>query len=161
MSTEKRRAGRRVRRPTVRALGVAVLWCAFAPSAPSRAQDADEERDFYLREVLKGRTGSVRCLLLDSKGTLWVGAQAGLFRLRDGMLVRAPGEDRAGMVNVLVEAQGSVWAGGEAGLFRVGSDGMSRVPGEETRLVHAIRESGGSLWLGARNGLFLVRDGAV
>lgn len=139
------------------------LLCAFVllSSAPGRAQVPEEDRDFYLKEVLKGETGSIRSLLVDSHETLWIGSQAGLFFLREEGVVRADGEDRAGMVNALLESQGTVWAGGEKGLFRVGRDGMRRVPGDETRLIYALSESGGSLWLGARNGLFRVADGTV
>ena len=139
------------------------LLCAFVllSSAPSRAQAPEEDRDFYLNQVLKRGTGSIHSLLLDSHETLWVGSQAGLYFLRDEGTVRADGEDRAGMVNALLESQGTVWAGGEKGLFRVGRDGMHRVPGEETRLIYALSESGGSLWLGTRNGLFQVADGTV
>lgn len=157
-----RRPGRRLRGRALIHTSAGLL-CAFAllSPAPSRAQVPEEDREFYLKQVLKGETGSIRSLLLDSHETLWIGSQAGLFFLREGGVVRADGEDRAGMVNVLLESQGTVWAGGEHGLFRVGRDGMHRVPGEETRLVYALSESGGSLWLGTRNGLFRVADGSV
>lgn len=77
-------------------------------------------------QVLRHNAGLTRRLLADSAGSLWVGTQDGLYRLRPGStsLVRVTqhgdSQPLAGEVNAIVEGtDGSLWVGSVNGLFRI------------------------------------------
>ncbi len=83
-----------------------------------------DRRHRQQRRVAQG-AGATHSLLARSDGTLWVGTQDGLYRLRPGAAAlervsQAGGRPLAGDVYVMAEAaDGSLWVGGLQGLFRI------------------------------------------
>ena len=66
-------------------------------------------------------TGHVHAFLEEADRTLWVGASAGLYQIRDGKVVRAL-QDFPGVVDVRALARdrgGALWVGTTAGLYRL------------------------------------------
>jgi len=115
-----------------------------------------------------GRIGS---LLEDAEGNIWVGANGGLFRLREtlfsaitrrdgvsGDYVRAVFEDRAG----------ELWIGGGGGLDRLGADGRIRHVDVRSNSPDALsvlsiaQGKDDDLWVGTyADGVFRLRDGRL
>lgn len=86
-------------------------------------------------QVLRHNAGLTRRLLADSAGSLWVGTQDGLYRLRPGSTSLArvtqhgDGKPLAGEVNAIVAAADqSLWVGSVNGLFRIAPNGNELQP---------------------------------
>lgn len=92
-------------------------------------------RDLLPLRTVAWNAGQVRRLLADHDGTLWIAAQDGLFRLKDGATavegVNLKGDEPLrGEVNAMALAPDqSLWIGSSKGLFRVarGSSRLHRV----------------------------------
>ncbi|MCC6592138.1 MAG: diguanylate cyclase [Xanthomonadales bacterium] len=123
------------------------------------------------------RSGGTRVLLQDSRGRLWVGSSAGLWRIdafgqprRPVPLVR-PGEDpqyvqqdRSGYA-LHEDAEQRLWVGTSAGLHILDPEGVSlarhrvgpgRLPGSIVWDIH--RHTDGHLFIGSNGGLVRVLD---
>lgn len=108
-------------------------------------------------------------LVEDRNGTLWFGSRQGLYRLRDGVLVRYTTKDGLPSDNVLSaheDRQGRLWIGTRGGLveLRDGRFVPHPIPGGPARnaitAIHSDRD--GNLWLGTSgSGLLRYRDGSV
>jgi signal transduction histidine kinase/ligand-binding sensor domain-containing protein/DNA-binding response OmpR family regulator len=111
--------------------------------------------------------GAVRAILSDPEGTTWIGADLGLYRIRDGAGER---------LHRVKEIRGSALAIGPAGALWVGqhtSEGVLEVRGDGSyrRVVDSLPSRGlvtellfdpdGTLWIGADRGLLRLRDGRL
>lgn len=154
------------------------VWCGGeAGEAPGKAPLfylAPTERSFR-RVDLEMTAASVTGLLLDRRGTLWIGAPDGLYaRGRDGATRRVAGVDRLpnSFVMALVEDHdGQVWVGTRSGLVRIefaGSDPTPRMrvytkkdglPSE--RIESLLETSDRKLWVGTNEGLAEWTPGPV
>ena len=113
--------------------------------------------------------GRIVQLLEDAEGSIWAGANGGLFRVRETLFERLLVRDglSGDYVRALIEDdRGRLWVGGSGGLDRQGADGrlapvtlQPGVPPSVLSLAHGTR---GDLWVGAYGGrVFRVRDGQV
>ena len=113
--------------------------------------------------------GRIVQLLEDAEGSVWAGANGGLFRVRDTLFERLLARDglSGDYVRALIEDdRGRLWVGGSGGLDRQGADGrlapvtlQAGVPPSVLSLAYDAR---GDLWVGAYGGrVFRVRDGQV
>ncbi|MDE2275338.1 MAG: diguanylate cyclase, partial [Burkholderiales bacterium] len=92
-------------------------------------------RDGRRRRLLYHHAGATNHLLVASDGTLWVGTEDGLYRLRPGAaglerVAQADGRPLAGDVFVTAQAaDGALWVASARGLFRVpaGADALQPV----------------------------------
>lgn len=118
-------------------------------------------------EVLpKGRIAS---LLEDAEGSIWIGANGGLFRLRETLFSGYTRRDGLGgdYVRALLEDRsGVLWVGGGGGLDRLGPDGRFRpapvrgATGDVLSVLSLAEDAGGDLWVGTFvDGVFRLRDG--
>jgi signal transduction histidine kinase/ligand-binding sensor domain-containing protein/CheY-like chemotaxis protein len=100
---------------------------------------------------------SIRALLLDSRGVLWIGADGGLARIERGRSATVFTGGWEANVHVLLEyPAGTVWAGANNGLHRF-EGGVERVFTTKDGLPdHSIwglaAGAGGALWVGTHAG---------
>ena len=123
---------------------------------------------FTLHPLAEKKNASVRRLLIDRRGQLWVGAYDGLFRQKgDGFAAvgfGAPDEYAGSHVTSLLEDRnGALWIGARSGLYRRWPDGRveryTTSDGLPYKNVEALAEDkAGRLWVGTRRGLCLVRN---
>lgn len=105
---------------------------------------------------------SVRAVLRDRRGRLWIGDSVGLVQLspRASRRIRS-----AGPVTTLIEdAAGSLWVGTTVGLYRLsGSELVAvRVPGSpQPTILGAATAPDGTLWFGSDRGALRVQAGNV
>lgn len=113
--------------------------------------------------------GRIVQLLEDAEGSVWAGANGGLFRVRETLFTRLLARDGLSgeYVRALIEDDaGQLWIGSTGGLDRQGADGRVHAvdlqPGVAPSVLSLARGADGDLWVGAYGGrVFRVRDGAV
>lgn len=113
--------------------------------------------------------GRIVQLLEDAEGSVWAGANGGLFRVRETLFTRLLARDGLSgeYVRALIEDEaGQLWIGSTGGLDRQGADGRVHAvdlqPGVAPSVLSLARGADGDLWVGAYGGrVFRVRDGAV
>lgn len=107
-------------------------------------------------------------LAVDSVGTLWIGTDAGIARLREGRIERVPlpGEAEPSLVYALVARGDALWVGTANGVWQRDAHGrwsrpawspMFQRPNAMTDIVCA-RE--GECWIGSQRGLWRQRGDA-
>ncbi|MFC4727861.1 diguanylate cyclase [Coralloluteibacterium thermophilus] len=113
--------------------------------------------------------GRIVNLLEDAEGSIWAGANGGLFRLRETLFTRLTQRDglSGDYVRALLEDDaGDLWVGSAGGLDRVRADGRieplvldAEVP---PSVLSLARTGDGDLWVGAFGGrVFQVRGGRL
>jgi diguanylate cyclase (GGDEF)-like protein len=111
----------------------------------------------------------VSALAEDREGSVWIGTNAGLFRLRlppVRMFSRRQGLQTPYVRALAESADGSLWVGTSGGLYQLGADGLQLfqqaqgLPADSILSVHSARD--GTLWVGtASGGLARRRDGVL
>jgi len=100
---------------------------------------------------------SIRALLQDSRGVLWIGADRGLVRLDRGRVASVFTGAYEANVHVLLEyPAGTVWVGANNGLHRF-EGGVERVFTTKDGLPDQLdlglaAGAGGALWVGTHSG---------
>jgi len=115
--------------------------------------------------------GRISSLLEDAEGNIWVGANGGLFRLRETLfsaLTRRDGVSGDYVRAVFEDRDGDLWIGGGGGLDRLGADGRIRhvdvrSDSPDALSVLSIAQGhDGDLWVGTyADGVFRLRDGRL
>ena len=137
--------------------------------------DKDIEKNLFiyengeLRDVSRLAKGLVNVIKSDKNGTMWVGAEEGLFEIRDEKLIRQytlkNGLNNVGIKFIHESKDGSFWLGTAGGIakFKDGKilktytteDGLS---GNRIRTIY--EDSDGTLWIGTyANGLNRFKNG--
>lgn len=109
--------------------------------------------------------GTVRALLAEADGRLWIGAESGMYlRLADGQMQSVPVDPAyTGDVHNIWSIDGGDGevriAAGEA-LLVIGADGMARplLQKSTSRVVSSARDAHGRLWIGKTDELVLDAD---
>ncbi|CCG37622.1 diguanylate cyclase [Xanthomonas citri pv. mangiferaeindicae] len=116
-------------------------------------------------------TGRIVSLREDAEGSIWVGANGGLFRLRETLF--SSYSQRDGLSGdysraMLEDRDGSLWIAGTAGLDRMLPDGrIVPVPvvtpsGRRLSVLSLALDRHGDLWVGTyADGVFVLRAGRV
>lgn len=115
--------------------------------------------------------GRIASLLEDAEGSLWVGANGGLFRLRETLFTRYARKDGLSgdyIRAVMEDRRGDLWIGGGGGLDRLERDGsIAHVPvlaknGDDVSVLSLAEDHDGDLWVGTfADGIFRLRNGRV
>lgn len=113
--------------------------------------------------------GRIVQLLEDAEGSVWAGANGGLFRLRETLFTRLVARDglSADYVRALIEdRRGTLWLGSTGGLDRRDADGRIRQvalqAGVAPSVLSLAEDAAGDLWVGAYGGrVFRLRGGQV
>ncbi|MCD9031211.1 diguanylate cyclase [Luteimonas sp. Y-2-2-4F] len=113
--------------------------------------------------------GRIVELLEDAEGSIWAGANGGLFRLRETLFTRWTQRDGLSsdyVRAVLEDRHGTLWIGGAGGLDRLGADGapapVPLQPGVPPSVLSLAEDAAGDLWVGGFGGrVFQLRDGRV
>ncbi len=117
--------------------------------------------------------GRIASLLEDAEGNIWVGANGGLFRLRETLfsaLTHRDGVSGEYIRAVFEDRDGTLWVGGGGGLDHVESDGRIRRidvardvhsdNGDALSVLSIAQGHDGDLWVGTfADGVFRLRDG--
>ncbi len=142
--------------------------CHFRPTArpPAEEQVASTapRRLFECLAVGDGFANRVNTVLVDRRGRVWAGTDAGLFR-RDPTAPRFSRESAPvarGHVWALAEdAGGDVWVGGSLGLARYGSDGFlgsyDVEPTHRSGVWGLLVDRQSRLWIAHDRGVLVVR----
>ncbi|WP_115050325.1 ligand-binding sensor domain-containing diguanylate cyclase [Xanthomonas arboricola] len=116
-------------------------------------------------------TGRIVSLREDAEGSIWVGANGGLFRLRETLF--SSYSQRDGLSGdyaraVLEDRDGSLWIAGTAGLDRMLPDGrivpvaVATPSGRKLSVLSLALDRRGDLWVGTyADGVFVLRDGRL
>lgn len=113
---------------------------------------------------------SVRTLLRDRDGTLWIGTDLGLNRYRDGkftVLTRADGLSHNVIVSLVEDTDGAIWIGTDGGgvnrwLRGTLSSFTSRHGLSNDSIVAMFEDREGSIWIGTNlGGLNRLKNGRV
>src|SRR5690606_34222872 len=117
-----------------------------------------------------GMPGSnqVRALAQQADGSVWIGTNRGLVRMRDGrfkLFGLADGLPREFIISLHVARDGSVWAGTANGAARIVGErveplDMHRLNGAQD-VFDFLEDADGTLWLATDRGLFRYRDGRL
>jgi ligand-binding sensor domain-containing protein/nitrogen-specific signal transduction histidine kinase len=110
---------------------------------------------------------TVLCLAVDAAGTLWIGTDGGLARLRGGRIepVRLPNAGAPPLVYSLTVQADGLWAGTSEGVWRHAAGGawtqpawssMFQRPNAMNAIVH---DRDGSAWIASQRGLWRQRAG--
>ncbi|NYZ63893.1 ligand-binding sensor domain-containing diguanylate cyclase [Luteimonas deserti] len=113
--------------------------------------------------------GRIVGLLEDAEGSVWAGANGGLFRLRETLFQRLTAHDglSGDYARALLEDRdGTLWIGGASGLDRHLPDGhlapFALQPGVPPSVLSLAQDRDGDVWVGAYGGrVFRMRDGVV
>ncbi len=116
-------------------------------------------------------SGRIASLLEDAEGSIWVGANGGLFRLRETLFSAVTQRDGLSgdyVRAVLEDRDGTLWAGSAGGLDHVDGDGRVRPvavrshSGDALSVLSIAQDGGGDLWVGTfTDGVFRLRDGRL
>jgi signal transduction histidine kinase/ligand-binding sensor domain-containing protein/ActR/RegA family two-component response regulator len=113
-------------------------------------------------------TDLVRAMFRDSKGTVWLGCERGIFTWQDGKFSPVAAAAQSERVwGIAEDATGDMWFVTKAGLMRLRASGaLEQVPiagvSATANVLGLIRASGGGVWVGVENaGLIRLRDGAA
>jgi diguanylate cyclase (GGDEF)-like protein len=159
-------SGRFILEPSRGALGASIralaedevgIWIG-TEAGLARLDDDGALRSFASEEGLSRR--SVRALLRDREGVLWIGTDLGLNRLKDGRFTAFTQEDGLShdvVVSLLEDRDGSLWIGTDGGGLNRRRDGafasFTSRDGLSNDTVYALHEDReGSLWLGTNLG---------
>jgi diguanylate cyclase (GGDEF)-like protein len=118
------------------------------------------------RRVASGaRLASIRVLLRDAAGILWVGSSAGLFRVEGERVERVEGVTSP-VFCLSPDGEGGLLAGSRAGLLTLSADGtLGHLPletGKDVREVRSLcRDRAGRVWFGTDDGLGVVAAGRL
>jgi len=143
------------------------LWIGGSSGLDGLSPDG-RIRHFSLRSAGNDESDvSVLALQVDGED-IWAGTYGdGLYRLRDGQVVRRYGT-ADGLPNLHVRAlarsrDGGLWIGTRQGVSLLRGDTIQplRTPGLPRTLVHALLETRRALWIGASSGLYRLADGKV
>ncbi len=113
---------------------------------------------------------SVRSLLRDRSGTLWVGTDLGLNRYRDGkftVMTKADGLSHNVIVSLVEDADGAIWIGTDGGGINRWLKGAltsftSRQGLSNDSILSMFEDREGSLWIGTNlGGLNRLKNGRV
>ncbi|GAE49925.1 periplasmic ligand-binding sensor domain-containing protein [Xanthomonas arboricola pv. pruni str. MAFF 311562] len=116
-------------------------------------------------------TGRIVSLREDAEGSIWVGANGGLFRLRETLF--SSYSQRDGLSGdyaraVLEDRDGSLWIASTAGLDRMLPDGrivpvaVATPSGRKLSVLSLALDRHGDLWVGTyADGVFVLRDGRL
>ena len=113
-------------------------------------------------------TDLVRAMFRDSKGTVWIGCEHGMFTWRDGKLSPIGKEARMERVwGIAEDDAGDMWFATLAGIQRLRPSGAFEhvaIAGisATANILSLHRASGGGVWAGVENsGLIRLRDGVA
>jgi ligand-binding sensor domain-containing protein/signal transduction histidine kinase len=132
------------------------LWAGTEGGGLIRYKDG-RFRVFGANEGLTN--GFVRVIYEDRAGQLWVGTDAGLFRMQNERLVRVDGSDGAPQINVHAiceDREGRLLVGGW-GLLILSGQGATYYASNESQADNSIRTicqtADGAIWIGTISGL--------
>ena len=113
-------------------------------------------------------TDLVRAMFRDSKGTVWLGCERGIFTWQDEKFSPFAADAKPERVWGIAEDEaGGMWFATRAGLMRLSASGaLGRVTiagvSADANVLSVTRASGGGVWVGVENsGLIRLRDGAA
>lgn len=139
------------------------LW--FAAEGGLIHLSDSETKVFTVKEGIPSPT--VRAVLKDRSGKVWVGTSNGLATLENGQFVSYKPEIFAkALVKTIFENDSGIWIGGNEGLYFVSNKDQSlRKIGENTfdgNIVFSLFEdSNNSLWIGTSAGLYRLVEGKI
>ena len=120
-------------------------------------------RHHTVRDGLSSNT--VRALIQDRKGLIWLGTSDGLDSFDGKSIVHHPfGTEGSRYVNALFEdADDILWVGTDDAVFRFVNDSLHRLPGfPETAATGFIQDRDGSIWISSfEDGVCRWRDGEI
>jgi ligand-binding sensor domain-containing protein/AraC-like DNA-binding protein len=118
-------------------------------------------RHYTVRDGLSSNT--VRALIQDRKGLIWLGTSDGLDSFDGKSIVHHPfGTEGSRYVNALFEdADDILWVGTDDAVFRFVNDSLYRLPGfPETSATGFIQDRDGNVWISSfEDGVCRWRDG--
>ena len=136
-----------------------ILLLVLAAAFPLRAEQASL-REFGPADGLESL--SVRVVVQDAEGFLWVGTENGLYRF-DGVRFRRVGAGQGlSWVNALAPQADALWVGTDEGLWRWHRGKLVRVPLADGKPLMIFGPGAlapapdGSLWVAAKSGLHKV-----
>ncbi len=110
----------------------------------------------------------VRAIFRDSKGTVWLGCERGIFTWREGKFSPFAADAKPERVWGIAEDEaGDMWFATRVGLMRLRVSGTFEhvaIPGvsPSVNILGLSRASGGGVWVGAENaGIIRLRDGTA
>ncbi|WP_164849885.1 sensor histidine kinase [Mucilaginibacter limnophilus] len=103
-----------------------------------------------------GRTvGRVQCLFTDSKGNLWVGAEAGWKYNAQGFKM-IKGTEKHTVIAYAEDEHGTIWIATPSGCFYYENDSLKHVEGSNMFVTSILSLGGDSILLGTQEGVSLV-----
>ncbi|MGE0104748.1 MAG: two-component regulator propeller domain-containing protein [Blastocatellales bacterium] len=108
------------------------------------------------RFPLKPGDGGIRSMLEDRKGYIWIGANQGLYLLKNGAISKISFEAADSRVySIREDNEGMIWVGADSGLYRLQPGPGTRfnriqgLPGANIRSIWISRDS--LIWVGTNN----------
>ena len=154
-----------------RALAIApdgALWIGSDRAGVSRLEPGSGRIESYLDLAGKSRART-RAVVVDDKGTVWVGAMEGLFRgtragnqyLFEEVRVFGGAVENDSFYSLQIDSHGRLWAAGRGGLARLDGSQWTRYTVREGLLdnfaAYLAVGSDQSIWVGYRGGFGVTR----
>jgi ligand-binding sensor domain-containing protein len=112
-----------------------------------------------------GGQRAVRAAATDAEGRLWVGTDAGPFRLEGERLMAVPAlASLAPVRDLALDGHGALWIAWERGLSRVRGgrvESLTEREGLPTPVIGVAEDRDGSLWLASSRGVHQLKDGPI
>jgi signal transduction histidine kinase/ligand-binding sensor domain-containing protein/DNA-binding response OmpR family regulator len=125
----------------------------------------DGRREIFDRKALIPNTPSIRAVVEDRSGGLWIGTTVGLYLWKEGKLERLP-ESNGNAIEIVrslcIDRDDNLWIGTTNGLLRYCRGKLEHVyiNGNETlsHILYIKEDAEGNLWCGTDGGLMRLHD---
>lgn len=119
-------------------------------------------KSILVDRILQMHSATVRSILQDADGFLWIGTTEGLYRT-DGLRYRQLLETNVSVTCLFLDSRNKLWVGTRTGLFylenekfKLSDAKIPLTPNKEFHITSIVEDKRNNIWIGTLNGLFKI-----